>query len=270
MLKNNTMLHIKESLDKLHLEDLKNEVHPSLFDVNDEYDLLIVRLPIVEDELKFRSVGFIITEEYSFLYDRAEGELKKLDDKFVTTHNILNKIIDKLLKTFERYRETIADIEEDLYDSKNMNSFINKWLELKRDILRIERILMHTSETMDEMIEHYEKRDDFPINNYMNLHEHITRTLRSATLQYSKLDYLYSFYTARINDKMNHLIYTLTIISAIFLPLNLIVGFFGINTSGLPFTDGTNGTLGVVTIIVFVSILSALIINFVKKGGKSL
>jgi len=270
MLKNNLILDIKDSIDKLHLEDLKNEVHPSLFDVNDEYDLLIVRLPIVEDELKFSSVGFIITNEHSFLYDRNNDELTKLDDKFISTHNILNNIIDKLLKAFEKYRDEIADIEEDLYDNQNINSFMKKWLELKRDILRIERILMHTESTMDEMISHYESRDDFPINNYMNLHEHIGRTLRSATLQYSKLDYLYSFYTARINDKMNHLIYTLTIISAIFLPLNLIVGFFGINTSGLPFTDGTQGTLGVISIIIVVSLLSVIIINFVRKGGKFL
>jgi len=265
MLKSSTMLNIKECLDKLHLEDLKNEVHPSLFDVNDEYDLLIVRLPIIEDELKFTSVGFIITEEHSFLYDRADDELKKLDDKFISIHNVLNKIIDNLLKAFEKYRDEIADIEEDLYDNQGISSFMKKWLELKRDILRIERVLMHTESTMDEMIEHYEGRDSFPINNYMNLHEHITRTLRSATLQYSKLDYLYSFYTARINDKMNHLIYTLTIISAIFLPLNLIVGFFGINTSGLPFTDGTDGTLGVITIILLASLLSVFTIKFVKN-----
>lgn len=264
------MLNIKDSLDKLHLEDLKNEIHPSLFDINDKYDLLIVRLPIVEDELKFSSVGFIIRDEHTFFYDRVEDELKKLDDKFTSMHNILNKIVDRLLKAFERYRETIADIEEDLYENKNIGSFMNKWLELKRDILRIERVLMHTAETIDEMIEHYEPKDNFPINSYMNLHEHLNRTLRSATLQYSKLDYLYSFYTARINDKMNHLIYTLTIISAIFLPLNLIVGFFGINTSGLPFTGGTSGTLGVVTIIIFVSLLSVLFINFVRKRGTSL
>jgi len=270
MSKSNTILNIKESIDKLHLEDLKNEAHPSLFDVNDKYDLLIVRLPLVEDELKFNSVGFIITQDHSFLYNRVDDELKKLDDKFVSTHNILNKIIDKLLKAFEKYRDEIADIEEDLYDNQNISSFMKKWLELKRDILRIERTLMHTADTMDEMIEHYEGRDDFPINNYMNLHEHLDRTLRSATLQYSKLDYLYSFYTARINDKMNHLIYTLTIISAIFLPLNLIVGFFGINTTGLPFTDGANGTLGVVSIIVFVSLLSIFLINYIRKGGKSL
>lgn len=270
MLKNNLMNSIKDSIDALHLDDLKNEIHPSLFDVNDEYDMLIIRLPIVEDELKFSSIGFVITKEHSYLYDKTSDELNILDDKFESPHHILNKIIDNLLKSFDRYRDEIADIEEDLYDSKNIKNFMKKWAELKRDILKIERTLMHTTLTMDEMIEHYEKEDDFPINRYLNLHEHIARTLRSANLQYSKLDYLYSFYTARSNDKINHLIYTLTIISVIFLPLNLIVGFFGINTSGLPLTGGTYGTLGVMAIIVLVFFLSIIAINLVRKRGKIL
>ncbi len=60
------------------------------------------------------------------------------------------------------------------------------------------------------------------------------------------------------NEKMNRLIFLLTIISAIFLPLNLIVGFFGMNTSGLPFTEGANGTLSVVAGLVFLVVTTSL------------
>lgn len=53
------------------------------------------------------------------------------------------------------------------------------------------------------------------------------------------------------------MIYILTIISAVFLPLNLVVGFFGMNTSGLPFTDSeTNGTLNVVYLMSSLSLLT--------------
>jgi magnesium transporter len=42
--------------------------------------------------------------------------------------------------------------------------------------------------------------------------------------------------------------YWLTIISAIFLPLTLVTGFFGMNTGGLPFTDDPHGTTKVIVI----------------------
>ena len=50
---------------------------------------------------------------------------------------------------------------------------------------------------------------------------------------------------------MNRLIYLLTIISAIFLPLNLLVGFFGMNTSDLPFAQGDGGTYKAIALMLF-------------------
>jgi magnesium transporter len=128
---------------------------------------------------------------------------------------------------------------------------------------------MHASSTMNMAIDYYENNTNFPLNHYIDLHEHLERTLRSATLQLSKLDYLYNFYSAQANERMNHLIYTLTIISAVFLPLNLVVGFFGMNTSGLPFSDGTSGTMSVIILILLLSFVSMIIINRFKKRGSA-
>jgi magnesium transporter len=110
------------------------------------------------------------------------------------------------------------------------------------------------------VISYYEEDEDFPVNSYADLHEHMDRTMRAATLQLAKLDYLYSFYNVRTKEKMNKMINMLTIIAAIFLPLNLVVGFFGMNTSGLPFADGTVGTLKAVTLMVSLMLLTSLII----------
>ncbi|HGZ69857.1 MAG TPA: hypothetical protein ENK74_00475 [Nitratifractor sp.] len=58
-----------------------------------------------------------------------------------------------------------------------------------------------------------------------------------------KLDYLYDFYCAKVDEKMNRNVYYLTLLSGIFLPLTLATGFFGMNTSGLPYTNDPSGTL---------------------------
>ena len=67
---------------------------------------------------------------------------------------------------------------------------------------------------------------------------------------------------------MNKNIYMLSVISGIFLPLNLIVGFFGMNTNGLFLANNTNATMIVFYIIV--SIFTFLLIgiptlNFINK-----
>ncbi len=57
---------------------------------------------------------------------------------------------------------------------------------------------------------------------------------------------------------MNVMIYIFTIISAIFLPLSLMVGFFGMNTGGLSFTAGTNGSLNAVVLMSFLLIVTSV------------
>jgi magnesium transporter len=251
------MEDFEQFLDVLHLEDLQNKTHPSIFDENDTYNMLIIRLPMIGEKLESQSFGFIIEGQNSFLYHRDKREFEMLDDRFLGPYKIIDPMTDVLLKSFEKYRSMIIDMEELLYQNKSTDDFMTNWINLKRDILLIERILARTSEMLLVMIHHYNETPDFPINNYIDMHEHMDRILNSATHQLSKLDYLYNFYSARANDKMNKMIYILTIISAIFLPLNLLVGFFGMNTSGLPFTsEDQSGTLNVIYLMFSLTILT--------------
>jgi magnesium transporter len=264
------MNNLEQLVDKLHLEDLRNELHPSFFDVNDGYDMLILRLPLINGILEVKSIGFVLTKEKSYLYDKVKEEFVELDDKFEALHNITDKILDQLLNSFSEYRDNIVDMEELLYENRNISDFMTQWLDLKRDLLRIEKVLMRSSHTMNEVVKFYENEEGFPINSYIDLHEHMERTMRSAELQLSKLDYLYSFYTARTNEKMNKMIYVLTFISAIFLPLNLVVGFFGMNTSSLPFADGVNGTYNALLLMSLLFVLTSGILYLWNRKTKEI
>ena len=254
------MEHIEEQLDHLHLEDLRNRSHPSIFDENDAYDMLIVRLPIIKEELESISLGFIFTLDKSYQYNVINNSLEELDNRFESPYLTIDSLLDELLKSFTKYQDQISDMEESLYTDSIEASFMTQWLGLKRDIFRIERIMLRTSDVMNNMIVFYDSVEGFPINHYVDIHEHCERVLRSASLQLSKLDYLYNFYNTRTNEKMNRLIFILTIISAIFLPLNLVVGFFGMNTSGLPFTEGNNGTLSVIVTLGLLTVVTSLTI----------
>jgi len=264
------MNDVKELIDSLHLEDIRNDIHPSFFDENEEYDMLIIRLPIIANALEIHSYGFILATEKSYYYDKSKKEFEELSSRFEGPYKFLDKLCDRLVKSFETYKDAIADMEEVLYVDKAPDDFMTKWLGLKRDILRIERILMRTSETMKEVIDYYTKEELFPMNSYVDVYEHIERVNRSATLQLSKLDYIYNFYNARTNEKMNKMVYLLTIISAIFLPLNLVVGFFGMNTSGLPFAGGEFGTLSAIILMLSLVTITSFIVHLWRRKVESL
>jgi magnesium transporter len=155
-------------------------------------------------------------------------------------------------------------MEETLYGNTS-NTFLPQWLKLKSELLKTERILLRTTRALDSFMDVYTDRTGFPINKYSDIHEHLERIMRTAALQLSKLDDLYNFYNAQSNDRMNRMVYILTIISAIFLPLNLIVGFFGMNTSDLPFTTHANGTYFALSLLVLSLALTSVLLLFSRK-----
>lgn len=259
------MQNIENILDTLHLEDLNNEAHPSIFDDNENYNMLIVRLPMIGEQLSSKSFGFILTDQKSYYYDKEKKEFKEFDNEFTSVYKMVDKAADRVLRSFTRFQDLVSDLEENLYANNTDKDFLNSWLEIKLQILRVERILARTTNIMDEFIGFYKDNEDFPINKYIDIHEHLDRIMRSALLQLSKLDYLYSFYNAKSNDKMNKMIYILTIISAIFLPLNLVVGFFGMNTSGLPFSSGDSGTYYAITIMTTLALGASLVFQIWRK-----
>ena len=63
---------------------------------------------------------------------------------------------------------------------------------------------------------------------------------------------------------MNRIVYILTLLSGIFLPLNLIVGFFGMNTTSLPFTQTQGSTFNVI-LLLMLSAGAAVLLTFLMK-----
>lgn len=61
--------------------------------------------------------------------------------------------------------------------------------------------------------------------------------------------------SARVADQSNRQLYTLSVLTALFLPPTFITGFFGVNTKGLPLADNPNGTL----IVLLLSLGSAVL-----------
>ena len=59
---------------------------------------------------------------------------------------------------------------------------------------------------------------------------------------------------ARLGEEANRQLYTLSILTALFLPPTLVTGLFGINTKGLPFGEIENGS----NIVIVVAIVSAI------------
>ena len=245
-------------LNEFHLEDIQNSSHPSDFYSYKDYSVLIIRIPEVSKEkIDIISYAFIIRDNRAYLYNREKNELKEIGS-LLEISQFLNKKIEKLLKDVMRYHYQIECLEDELYENRIERDFINKIMGYKKDISLIYRVLLFAIVALELFISHFKHSKDYPKLAYDDLLEHMKRVRNLSKSANEKLDNLYNFYKAKIDEKMNRNIYYLTVLSGIFLPLTLLTGFFGMNTGGLPLTDNENGTLYVVLISIVLEILFLL------------
>jgi len=235
------MLHI---LDPLILEDIQNPEHPSDFIARDSFIVLVLRLPeLKENVVHIISYAFVIQEDRAYLYERQEERFKELGS-LVELNHFLDSKTDDLIKEIKQYHYEIDELEESLYNAKLGTQFMQKWLTYKKDVSLIYRLLFQAELSFELFISHHKrnKSSSFEELAYADVHEHFKRIKNLAQVAIDKLNSLYDFYRAKVDEKMNRNVYYLTLLSGIFLPLTLITGFFGMNTGGLPWLNDPYGT----------------------------
>ena len=237
---------MKFKLNEYLKSDIENINHPSDFEIAKDYAILILRLPYIKgDEVEVYSYGFLIKDKQVYYYKRDKKEFELLGG-FEELHDFLDVRIDKILAKLNNFHMQIANMEDNLYENKIDKSFANKWLKLKKELVFIERLLGHALIAFERFLKYFkEEVDNFA---YKDLEEHFNRAFRFSKSAIEKLDYLYEFYRAKQDEKMNKIMFMLTLISGIFLPLTLITGFFGMNTGGLPLVNDPQGTIKAVII----------------------
>jgi len=257
------MQHSK--INDFHLLDIENEIHPSVFFKDENYDLFIFRIPqIVDGKLVPISKAFVITANSYFYYNKDKKEFVDLKD-INGFYKYLNKDIDSIMNLINNYVDEIDAIEDDFYENKIDKNFNKQWFSYKNDFIKINRILYKCVEVMTTIISQYKKDEDYLERNFEDMLEHLQRAYRSSGMLLEKLDALHNSYLLENNEQMNRTVYILTLLSGIFLPLNLIVGFFGMNTTSLPFTQGEGGTFFVINTLFISGIISTLLVYFIKK-----
>jgi len=254
---------LKFEVNKYLLDNIDNSDHPSSFDNFKDYSILILRLPYIKnDEVDVFSYAFLIKDNEVYKYRRKKKEFEKIGN-FIDLYEFLDLRVDKIIAKVSSLQYKIEILEDKLYDKPLDKGFPRTWLLYKKDLSLIERLIGHSIVAFERFLKHY--KDSLDEMAYNDLREHMERTHILSKSGMEKLDNLYNFYRAKTDEKMNQIMFVLTIISAIFLPITLVTGFFGMNTGGLPLVDDKNGTIKVTIALILFEIPFVYLIWIMMK-----
>ncbi len=242
----------------LDLEDLQSESQTPKIDVYKNYLFLVLQFPtwnvasqtILPFEVDF-FIGnnFLITIQHTkskemknFFYRCMKNRRVKKDWMSQNSGYLVFRIIESLFQNsrpiLNNIGRKISQIENTIFDGQVDTSLVQQLALYRRNVLGFRRIidpqrflisnLSHTRKPyLNEKQSHY--YDD--VNDYLNKLWAIIDTYKDT------IQGLHVTLESLINQKTNKVIGALTAISVSLLPLTLLSGIYGMNISGLPFSD---------------------------------
>ena len=234
------------------------------------------------DGLKVEQLSFILKDGILISFQEKRSDFFTHIRERLRTHAgiVRSKKVDYLLyllldAVMENFYITIEDEEdniEELIDltKKGADPVILEKIEnhrdnfnfLKRSItpLRDSLYYLKTIKDDDENNGLIQKET---FNFFIRLHQKSLELLEQIESDMSSLESASNFYFSEQSRKMNEIMKTLTIISAIFIPLTFIVGVYGMNFENMPELKTENGYF-VVMGIMFLLVIG-LIVYFKKR-----
>jgi magnesium/cobalt transport protein CorA len=150
-------------------------------------------------------------------------------------HLILSASVDRFLELREPLAIQLEDWRRNLLNPKHP---FNDWMALmqQRDKLRTLELLCDEQEdavTLWRSNTAIEMDDSIAVR-YSDLLEHIRRVTKFAADQQNAIESLVQLHFSAVAHRTNEIMRVLTVVSAIFLPLSLVAGIFGMNFENMP------------------------------------
>lgn len=269
-------LAIDDALQESHVPKLDDWIgylyivlHAVVFDQNAEDCVDTRELDI------FLGDNYIVTHhDYSISgIERVWGNCMK-DDRFWRNgpDYLLYRITDEVVASYMPVVEALdneIDLAEDLVFQKPTEEMLGKIFSLKRAVLHLRRVIGPQREVLNKLARDDYKVIDKPVKVYFrDVYDHLVRlhdlTENIRDLVSGTLD----TYLSLINNRMNDIMKTLTVITTFFMPISFITGFFGMNFFQ-PVTDLHHWTAMpafVITLLIFILTPIGMILWIRRKG----
>ena len=238
-------------IDRRHIADSLEPAHKSFFDGTPDYDLVIFEgLGSRDDAFPFEthSAALFVFERvlvsvrprdsvsFARLKQRfADGRAKSPGNARVLVQMALDIMVERYLGVRDAFGRRMETLQEDLL---NPRSPFGDWQELligRREARRLESLCEDQLEALDAWHRDSCREWTNPEETRLrDVTEHISRVLRAASDLERHIEAAVQLYFASTSHRTNEIVRTLTVFSAIFLPLTFIVGIYGMNFQHMP------------------------------------
>ncbi|HEX4918204.1 MAG TPA: magnesium transporter CorA family protein [Limnobacter sp.] len=290
-----------KAIDELHLEDLGNPLHPSHFDNGDGYSVLIIRAlsgkPLFDEfnrlNIRTRPCYFLLADRLLVTYRskdsrtfekarqfaaQAGGQTKPETEQFLNFKKlpespdelavqIVSNLVDRFLETRTDLSDRLDRWQRDLLNPRKRFEDWNALLAARNELNRFEAVAQDQRDALVDFEDDRHREQSLTPALQVNLRdtmEHLERIIGLTHRLGSNTEAAVQLHFSATAHKTNEIITVLTMLTAIFMPLTLITGLFGMNFENMPLLQQPAGFWWSIALMVLSACVSVLIILVIR------
>jgi magnesium transporter len=160
-------------------------------------------------------------------WQRDERHLKMGADHLL--YELADGIVADYMTVVDDLDDVIDQLEDEVFDKPTPNT-LEQIFRLKRAVLNLRRVISPQREVLNKLA-----RDDFPVIDakdrvyFRDVYDHLVRLYDINESLRDLVGGALDTYLSVINNRMNDIMKTLTVITTLFMPISFAAGFFGMN-----------------------------------------
>jgi magnesium transporter len=230
----------------LAIDDAFQETHVPKVDDWDSYLYMVLRTVVQENQESFAintpELDIFLGHNYLVTYhEEPISALEKIwelchqDHRYLSKgvnyllYHIADEIVTNTMEIMEDLDDEIDMIEDEIFTNPRPTT-LEDIFSTKRVVLRLRRTLLPQREVLNKL-----GRGDFTLIQehervyFRDVYDHLVRLQEINESLRDLISGALDIYLSVLNNRMNDVMKTLTIITTLFMPLSFITGFFGMN-----------------------------------------
>ncbi|ROL61692.1 magnesium and cobalt transport protein CorA [Bacteroidetes/Chlorobi group bacterium ChocPot_Mid] len=268
------------NLHPLVLEDILNTQQQPKIDIEDENIFITLKMLKVNKsgDIDIEHVSFILGSNYVISFqERQQDVFDNIRDRLINNKGkarkrtsdylfylLIDAVVDNYYYVLDNINDKIDELEQAIYFNPSHDNF-QKIIDYKKHLIHLKKLIYPLESCIRELLDDEVSTIN---NNYIKYYNDVLDHLKSIIQDLDVLREILighvELYMSALNNKMNSVMKTLTIVASIFIPLTFIAGVYGMNFRYMPELESKWGY----PLILLIMLITGLGMLFYMKKKK--
>lgn len=238
----------KYRIDRLTLEDVVHVTQRSKIDIFAEHIFTVFKMiRIKDDKIIHEHLSILLSGDTVITFQEEEGDIfdplrerirngigsLRDNESGYLFYALVDVLVDQYYEILSTLSDRIDEVESDLIEGDT--SALSNIYQIRKELMLIKSAVMPLTEIVYTIMNKSgESLSENVRRHFHDIRDHLSQVTDLVMMYREMINSLYDTHMLSISTDTNRVMTTLTVFSAIFIPLTFITGFYGMNFMHLP------------------------------------